>query len=100
MGRPTRRGNSLSLSAAGRKLGEWEAPGQADAVELWLTPTQLLLRRNGKTVYMGPNPCPSATVSVSLGGGARKLITRNEVIRFDNLEVAWLTQADFLKVLK
>lgn len=99
-----RRGNALQLWSGGAKesLCKIERPLAQDSemLEIWLTPDVVVVRRDGVTLHVGPNPSKSRTFQLAVGGGAKATIAQEEEVRFDAIEVAWMTQADLAKIVK
>ena len=99
-----RRGDVLQLWAGNKKTSLWKAGrpsvGKFETLEIWLTRTQVIIRRNDETLHVGPNPSRSRAVLISLGGGAKTELAQDEEVRFDDVDVAWMSQADLTRILK
>lgn len=99
-----RQGARLQLWTGEAKAPVWEAElpcgGASEALELWLTPAQVILRRNDETVHSGPLPTGARAFRVALGGGAKLALPGDEELRFDDVEVAWMSAADLARILK
>ncbi|MFN3486369.1 MAG: FecR domain-containing protein, partial [Planctomycetota bacterium] len=83
-------------------LGSAEAPGRQEweAFELWVSPDRLVVRRNDGTIYSGAFPSPVRTIQLALGASARAELPQDEEIRFDDVEVAWMSRADLEEAQK
>jgi ferric-dicitrate binding protein FerR (iron transport regulator) len=99
-----RRGALVQLWAEGAQAVLWkkEIPSSQEweTLELWLTKDRLAFRRDGLTLHAGPNPLKSKTLQIALGGHARAELAQDGEVRFDDVEVCWMTKGDFEEISK
>jgi len=101
-----RRGNFLQLWVEGANTAVWQkeipAAQEWETLELWVTKDQLAVRRNDLTLHVGSFPfgAKSKGVQIAVGGSANLELPQDEEARFDDVEAAWLSRADFEDVIK
>jgi hypothetical protein len=101
-----RRGDLLQLWVEGENAPAWQkeipATQEWETLELWVTRDRLAVRRNDLTLHVGAFPfgAKSKGVQIALGGSANLELPQEEEARFDDVEAAWLSRADFEDVIK
>ncbi len=97
-----RRGDTLQLSVDGAAAPLWKkdlaSVREWETLELWLSKDQVALRRNGLTVAVEANPLKTKAVQISVGTCAKADLAQDEETRLDDLDVSWLTKAEFEQI--
>ncbi len=99
-----RRGATVQLWSEATQAALWkkEVPcaQEWETLELWITRDQVAVRREGLTLHAGPNPVKAKALQVSIGGHARQELAQDGETRFDDVEIGWMTKADFEDISK
>ena len=97
-----RRGEVLQLSVDGAAAPLWKkdlaSVREWETLEIWLSKDQIALRRNGLTVAVAANPLKTKAVQISVGVCAKAELAQEEETRLDDLDVSWLTKAEFEQI--
>jgi hypothetical protein len=99
-----RRGDALQLWSEGAAAPIWRKDlpfTQAwEALELWISKAELVVRREGETLYSGPLPPTARPGTISLGVSAKAELAREQEQRFDDAEASWVSAAEFEAVAR
>jgi len=99
-----RRGASLQLWVEGAAAPVWKAeagPAQEwEAVELWISKDQVVVRRNDETLYTGANPLKVKAAALSVGVNAKMELAQDEEVRFDDIDVLLTTRSEMEEVAR
>lgn len=99
-----RRGDTLQLWSEGAAAPLWkkDLAGAQDweTLELWISKDQVLVRRNEETLFVGPLPPKTRPGLVSLGASCKADVSKDQEVRFDDVEAAWVSAAEFEAVAR
>jgi hypothetical protein len=94
-----RQGDVLSLVVEGGAAPLWSkevpvAEREAESFELWMTRDRIAVRREGTTLYAGPNPLKAKSVQLVLSCRAKAELPRDEESRVDEVDAAYLPKGE------
>jgi ferric-dicitrate binding protein FerR (iron transport regulator) len=94
-----RKGDVLRLWVDGAATALWQktlpSAKEWETLELWITKDKIAVRRNGLTVAVEASPLKGKAAQLSIGSCAKAELAADEETRLDDLDVAWMTKADF-----
>jgi ferric-dicitrate binding protein FerR (iron transport regulator) len=96
-----RRGDLLRLLGEGGAVlwkNEAAAAQEWETLELWISKDHLAVRRNGLTVYSAASPLKGRALTFSVGASAKAELAQDEEVRFDDIELAWVSKGDFEEI--
>ncbi len=94
-----RRGDTLQLWSEGAAAPLWKkdlaCAQDWETLELWIGKDQVLVRRNEETLFVGQLPPKTRPGLVSLGASCKADVSKDQEVRFDDVEAAWVSAAEF-----